>query len=60
MTTEVSEVGAKGQLIQTRSVGTLGYDAALYWIEVQNEIVVPKVVDRLHLDNATVYAVSFR
>jgi iron complex outermembrane receptor protein len=33
------EVGAKGSLVRDSRMGRLGYDAALYWIEVANDIV---------------------
>jgi iron complex outermembrane recepter protein len=33
------EVGAKGQLIRDGSLGHLGYEVALYWIDVTNDII---------------------
>jgi iron complex outermembrane receptor protein len=33
------ELGAKGDLVARGALGRLGYDLALYWVEVKNEIV---------------------
>ena len=39
MTSTTFEAGAKGKLVSSSRWGSLGYDVALYWIDVKNEIV---------------------